>query len=295
MRQMDTETNDLLPGPAGTRLGVIIRVAFFIAAVLISALLLENLLGSIFGAVTGATIGIFATGLAANLAVMQIFDRRPLSDIGLTSGPGSGRNFGLGLLLGGGAAALLLLAPLIAGTGHLVQRQNPTFAWTSLGFYLVVLLFGAAGEEMVFRGYAFQLLVEKIGPFATILPIGIVFGFSHGMNPHVTDLALLNTTLWGVLLGYSYIRSHDLWLPIALHFGWNATLPLFGVTLSGLTIEVTRYEYKWDLGPLWSGGNYGPEAGLLTTIFVIAVFFALSRVPVVTHYAAIAISLNEPV
>jgi hypothetical protein len=68
---------------------------------------------------------------------------------------------------------------------------------------------------------------------------------------------------------------------------------MFGVNLSGLTIDVTRYFYKWDLLPLWSGGAYGPEGGLLTTIFVIALFFALMRAPVFPQRAAIAECLND--
>jgi hypothetical protein len=104
---------------------------------------------------------------------------------------------------------------------------------------------------------------------------------------------VLNTVLWGVLLGYAFLRSRDLWLPIGLHFGWNAILPLFGVNLSGLTIEVSRYVYRWDLLPLWSGGDYGPEGGLLTTIFATALFFALGKAPLAVQTAAIARVLND--
>jgi membrane protease YdiL (CAAX protease family) len=224
---------------------------------------------------------------------MRVFDRRPLSDIGLGGGRSTGHNFVLGVLFGGGAAALLLLAPLLAGTGHLVMRPTSTFAWSSLVFYLAALLFGASGEEMIFHGYAFQLLVEKMGPFATVLPVGVIFGIMHSFNPHATMLSVVNTALWGILLGYAFLRSHDLWLPIGLHYGWNAVLPLFGVNLSGITIEVTRYFYQWDLAPIWSGGSYGPEGGLLTTIFVIALFFALMRAPVRPQVAGIAQTLNE--
>jgi membrane protease YdiL (CAAX protease family) len=188
----------------------------------------------------------------------------------------------------------MLTAPLLAGTGHLVTRHASGFSWAGVVFYLVVFLFGAAGEEMIFRGYAFQLLVEKIGPFATVLPVGVIFGLAHASNPNASLLGVLNTVLWGILLGYAYLRSRDLWLPIGLHYGWNAVLPLFGVNLSGLTIEVTRYFYRWDLTPLWSGGTYGPEGGLLATIFGIALFFVLTRAPVRPQEAAIAKVLNEP-
>lgn len=280
------------PNPE-TRLGIVLRVAFFVGMVVAGLWVFSRVL-SLFGVVVAATIGLFASGLLANFLTMRIFDRRPLSDIGIRGGRASRTNLLMGILLGAAAAALMLSAPLLAGTGRLLLRPAGTFAWPSLIFYLAVMVFGAAGEEMIFRGYAFQLLVQKLGPFATVLPVGVVFGIVHNWNPYATSLGVLNTMLWGILLGYSFLRSRDLWLPIGLHYGWNAVLPLFGVNLSGLTIEITRYYYRWDLTPLWSGGNYGPEGGLVATIFVIALFFAVARAPIVPQSAYIAQILNEP-
>ncbi len=282
------------PQTKDTRLGTVIRVAFFIATVFVAVRLLTLALYTIFGVLVAGTVGLGATGLLANLLTMKIFDRRPFTDIGLQTGRPSALNFVSGVLFGGGAAALMLLAPLLAGTGHLALRENSSFAWPSLLFFLAALWFAAAGEEMIFRGYAFQLLIEKMGPYATVLPAGVIFGLTHMSNPHSSLLAVGNTILWGILLGYAFLRSHDLWLPLGLHFGWNAVLPLFGVNLSGLTIDVSRYVYRWDLLPLWSGGDYGPEGGLLTTIFVVGLFFALAKAPLRPQIAAIAQVLNEP-
>lgn len=278
-----------------TRLGTVLRVAFFVATVFVGLRLLVFLLFTVFGLVVAGTIGLFAAGLAANLLTLRIFDRRPLTDIGLKGGRISVLNFALGLLVGVGAAALMMLAPILAGSGHLVEQRNPVFSWPNLLFYLVTLAIAAAGEEMIFRGYAFQLLIDKIGPFATVLPVAVIFGLTHASNPRSTQIGVLNTVLWGIVLGFAFLRSRDLWLPIGLHFGWNAVLPLFGVNLSGLNIEVTRFQYRWDLLPLWSGGDYGPEGGLLATIFVIGVFFALLKIPVKAQHAAIAQNLNESV
>ncbi|HEY3453628.1 MAG TPA: type II CAAX endopeptidase family protein [Bryobacteraceae bacterium] len=293
------EPSPLVPLPPpkdtrDTRLGTVIRVAFFVALVYVSVKFITSALYFVFGVLVAGTLGLGATGLLANLLTMRIFDRRPFTDIGLQTGRPSALNFILGILFGGGAAALMLLAPLLAGTGHLVLRPNSTFAWPSLLFFLAALWFAAAGEEMIFRGYAFQLLIEKMGPYATVLPVGVIFGLTHMSNPYSSALAVFNTILWGILLGYAFLRSHDLWLPLGLHFGWNAVLPLFGVNLSGLTIEVSRYSYRWDLLPLWSGGDYGPEGGLLTTIFAVGLFFALAKAPIRTQTAAIARILNEP-
>lgn len=281
------------PTPSDTRIGIVLRLAFFVATVVIGLRLFPLLLYAVFGVLIAASIGLCATALLANLLTMRIFDRRPLMDIGLRLGAISGTNFLFGVLFGGGAAALMLLAPLLAGTGHLVAKQNSAFSWPSLVFYLAILWMAAAGEEMIFRGYAFQLLIEKIGPFATILPTAVVFGFAHASNPAASMLGIVNTILWGILLGYAFLRSHDLWLPIGLHYGWNAVLPLFGVNLSGLTIDVTRYNYRWDLLPIWSGGAYGPEGGLLATVFIVGLFFALRKAPIKPQHAAIARVLND--
>jgi uncharacterized protein len=283
------------PATAGsiTKVGVIIRVGFYAALAVMGVAIIPALLTPLFGVVVPATLGLFIVAILTNFFTLKIFDRRPLTDIGLGGGPGTGRNFAIGLLLGGGAAALMLFAPLLAGAAHFEVRPDGQFSWWSLLFYLVLLLFGAAAEEILFRGYAFQLLIQKLGPWATVLPMGVLFGFAHASNPHATTLGMVNTAMWGIYLGYAFLRSGDLWLPIGLHYGWNFVLPLFGVNLSGITIEVTRYSYRWDLGPVWSGGSYGPEGGILTTIFVVILIYAMHRVPVVRQRANIAELLND--
>ena len=45
-----------------------------------------------FGALVGGTVGLCVSGLLANLLTLQIFDRRPLADIGLQFSSAAGRN-----------------------------------------------------------------------------------------------------------------------------------------------------------------------------------------------------------
>jgi len=283
------------PSPFGdTTLGLLLRLGFYVFTVFLAIHYLMPLLYLLFGLQIAGTIGLAIAGLTANVLTLAIFDRRPLVDIGLRLVGASGKHFLFGIALGGGAAAALLIGPLLLQQGHLLLRPHSEFTWPTLIFYLITIFFAAAGEEMIFRGYAFQIMVEKMGPFAAVLPVGLIFGLVHTSNPHATLLGILNTILWGVLLGFAFLRSRDLWLPIGMHFGWNAVLPMFGVNLSGLTIEVTRYFYKWDLPSLWSGGAYGPEGGLLTTAAACLLFYALIRAPIRPQQAAIATSLNEP-
>jgi len=109
--------------------------------------------------------------------------------------------------------------------------------------------------------------------------MGLLFGALHKDNPGASWLSFANTALFGVLFGVALLRSHDLWVPVGLHFGWNATLPFLGVELSGLTIKVTGYQLIWTAGDLWSGGKYGPEAGLTATVVLAILFIAIWKIP----------------
>ena len=192
------------------------------------------------------------------------------------TGPGAGTERG-----GMGAAALVLAGPLAARAAHFVRSpESDSGSVGSFVFVTVLLLFGSAGEEMLFRGYGFQVLLRGLGDWPTILPVGVIFAALHAGNPHATWMGLANTAGFGILFGYAFVRSRDLWLPIGLHFGWNFTLPLFGANVSGLRMNETGYEMSWTAGALWSGGAYGPEASVLTSAVVVLLFLFVWKAPV---------------
>jgi membrane protease YdiL (CAAX protease family) len=241
---------------------------------------LDPLLRWLAGNLAGPTLAVLFSALFATWLALRIYEDIPVCDVGLWLNRMSARNLGLGLAGGAGAACVALVPPLIAGAAHIVSLQPPdaggmVFAFFSMGA-------GSAGEELFFRGYGFQILMANLGPWAAILPVGAVFGLMHSANPSASLLGLINTAGFGVLFGYAYLRSRDLWLPIGLHFGWNLTLPLFGADLSGITIfkEITGHQMVWRAGALWSGGNYGPEASVLTSVALVPLFVYLWKAPV---------------
>jgi hypothetical protein len=67
----------------------------------------------------------------------------------------------------------------------------------------------------------------------------------------------------GLLFAWAVIRTGRLWLAIGLHFGWNLFEGLvFGFPVSGLA-TVTLIQTTVDGPTLWTGGEFGPEAGLV--------------------------------
>ncbi len=229
-----------------------------------------------FGYVVQSALSVFAAAALANTLLMRIYENRPLMDAGLVWNRASVRNLLLGLAGGIGAALFTLAGPILEDVAKLQKVPNAHADWASILFVLIVLLFGGIGEEMLFRGYGFQVLMDALGPFATILPVSVLFGLAHARNLHVNALGLVNTGAWGVVLGYAFWRSGDLWLPIGLHVGWNWMLPLFGANLSGFTMNVTGYTMLWRTAPLWSGGEYGPEGGLITSMALVLLFLWLA-------------------
>jgi uncharacterized protein len=263
------------------KLGVILRVSLYVLigwlSLVLSAWLMYGIVGSRDTYFLVSALATFTAAALANAITVRVYERGRLADLGLGWAPTSTRDFLTGVIAAALAGMVILVGAIAAGAAHFQPTAAAENRVTSAVFVAVVLLFGAAGEEMLFHGYAFQLLIRKLGAFATILPAGIVFGLAHSNNPNATMLGIANTMLWGILLGYAYLRSGALWLPIGLHFGWNVTLPMFGVNLSGFTLSVTGYTLEWRVGPLLSGGAYGPEGSVLTTVIVIALFLAVQR------------------
>jgi hypothetical protein len=73
----------------------------------------------------------------------------------------------------------------------------------------------------------------------------------------------------GFDLAYGYIRTRQLWLPIGLHLGWNFFEgTVYGFQVSGME-GLPRLVLQHVAGPvIWTGGSFGPEAGLLMILAV---------------------------
>jgi uncharacterized protein len=222
---------------------------------------------------------LIAASLMGALA-MAIFESRSFSDLGLHWREGAGRNLLTGIAVGAGGAILLIAIPVVGGIAHFESAPGAAFSWSPALFTLALLFCGAAGEEIAFRGFPLQFLIRGYGAWISVAGIGILFGLLHGNNPGATPLALANTAGFGILFGVALLRTHDLWLPIGFHFGWNAALPFLGVELSGFTIQVVGYRLVWKAGNLWSGGTYGPEASLLASGVLLVLFAVIRKVPV---------------
>ncbi len=247
--------------------GLLLRAGLFVFAVWVGGVLIGTGLNALIGYFPAAALSVFLSAAIASAIVVRVYERGRLEDVGMGWTAASMRHLALGFAGGVCAVAIVLVPSLASGMAQVIKSPGAEDAFSPgrLLYVSALLLFGAAGEELMFRGYAFQLLLRSFGPWQVMLPFSVVFAAVHMNNPNATTLGLVNTGVWGLVLGFALWRSGDLWLPIGVHFGWNWALPMAGLGVSGFTMKLTGYEVRWKVSPLWSGGAYGPEGGLLTT------------------------------
>jgi membrane protease YdiL (CAAX protease family) len=136
----------------------------------------------------------------------------------------------------------------------------------------VVLLMISFSEEIVFRGYVLRNMMKSFNKWLALLISALLFTLVHASNPGVPWAGLLNTFIGGLLIGITYINTRSLWLPILFHFTWNFMQgPIVGFHVSGISFNsLLILETKGN--SLVSGGDYGLEASLVGSFFLLAAF-----------------------
>ena len=221
--------------------------------------------------------------LLAGWIVLSRVDGRPIGALGFALHRKTLSEAIGGVAIGGlliAAAILLLLSTGAAAFSSDAGTLSGYFVF--LGWTLLFFALAAAWEEAIFRGYPFQVLVEWIGPWPATVLASFIFSYLHGQNPNVTSLALVNIFLAGILLSVAYLKTRSLWFVTGVHLGWNWTMAsVFDLPVSGLGFDTPLYTGEPTGHQWWTGGAFGPEAGLAGTIVLligVAIFLLSKRI-----------------
>lgn len=273
---------------AGWRIAA--QVIGWFVLLLVGQLLVSSLFSSITGGLSTAgpitrQIAAFVLQLMMPVAVFvtvwlagRHLDRRHFADFGLHFNDKWWGDLGFGLFLGALLMTLIFLVERALGwvdvTGYFVARQGGLSFFPGLILPLITYIGVGISEELWNRGYILTNLAEgfqgkRFGPTAAIglaaVLQGIFFALLHANNPHADWVSTLGIALISLLFGLSYILTGELALPIGLHITWNFFQGnVFGFPVSGTGFSVGTFIATEQSGPaLWTGGPFGPEAGLM--------------------------------
>lgn len=262
--------------------------------------------------VPGNRVALSGLTLAATLAstwfAARYLDRRPLCALGLQMDSAWWLDLAFGLGLGAALMTLVFVAEYALGWVTVLR----TFSVEPLGMpFSVAILAPAAvfvvvgiSEEILSRGYQTRNMAEGLNfggrhPVAALVAAwavsSLLFGMLHVFNPNSTWISTLNLMLAGMFLGLGLILTGRLGLPIGLHITWNFFQGnVFGFPVSGNDFTSATFLAIRQGGPqLWTGGAFGPEAGLIgiaaillgSLLIVLWVRLRYGRVALAASYA----------
>jgi len=273
-----------------------LRVLLFIVAIIIVSLLLTvpaillftsikpediqaDFLHSIISLASKDTLWIvaiieFASSLISVFIFRKFIDRRSFASLGFSQS-GQFNNI----------LAAFFLAPALIGAGSLILYLTKHLEWDDFSFSgndffieVGILALIAISEELVFRGYILNNLMQSFNKWIALIISALLFTLFHIANPAVGAIPLISLFLAGMLFGMNYVYTKNLWFSIALHFSWNLFQgPLSGYKISGVDFSsLLQIELKGDSSI--TGGDFGFEGSFIATalLFItIAVLYLL--------------------
>lgn len=140
---------------------------------------------------------------------------------------------------------------------------------TPLGFLanvIIIALIPAIGEELVFRGLLQRQLLRWLrNPWAAIILAGAIFSFIH-----LQFEGFLSRWALGIVLGWLYWRSGNIWVSIVAHFFNNAFM-VAGVYFVGGEFFDVENEADVEV-PIWA-------ACISLFLMAVIVRFFIQKVP----------------
>lgn len=209
----------------------------------------------------GGTVLIFLISFLSVWVFRKVFDRKTVDSLGFQwKGFANERSIGFvtGLL------AITVIASIL-WIMQLLQWFTATINWDDILLVTFILILVSFSEELVFRGYILNNLMQSMPKMPALLVSAMLFAGFHTLNPGMSLIGFLNIFIAGVLMGINYIFSRNLWFSIFFHFSWNFFQgPVLGFEVSGLDLPV-MLEQNLRGSTLLTGGAFGLEASWLAT------------------------------
>jgi membrane protease YdiL (CAAX protease family) len=207
----------------------LLKIILFVAIGLTVYEVLPPLLWSMLpdlGPFRGAAKGSMATVIILSILSWYFLksDKKTFATIGLEA-----RGKRLLQLIAGVAAGVLMNALISFSLSLFFDFQwqlNKDYNISIILFGLVLNIWSASAEELIYRGYAFEKSVDIYGSGKSMAGFIFLFAFIHIFawgawgDPGKMLSVLVTTGLGGLLFSLAFLRTRSLALPIGLHTGF---------------------------------------------------------------------------
>jgi uncharacterized protein len=211
--------------------------------------------------------------LIPSFLLWKFLDKRPISELGFRlnnclSDTSKGLLFGV-VWLGICIISLFIFADVKTNI-HL------SLSVSTLVLYFFFLAFNAAMQELLVRGYIFQIIKNEYGQYVALIVSSLLFLGLHPGAIGAGFMASFNVFSAGIIFGLALMLSNNLWLPIGIHAAWNYLCSvIFGVSKIGIYpsmewLSVTGSKFI-------TGGVKSIEIGFIVTIanVLLMTYFAI--------------------
>lgn len=217
-------------------------------------------------------LNLFTTAITTGCAFIycRAIEGRSFASMGLGK-KGVFKKYGRGYLVGiVMIAAAVGLSALFGGTRF--TGFNSSVSWLYIALFFVGFLIQGMSEEVMMRGYFMVSCANKVSVALAVGISSIAFSALHLANKGITPLAFVNLALFGAFAAVYMLRTDDLWGVCALHASWNFFQGhFFGISVSGGAVGSSVFGTAFNQGKeLISGGSFGIEGGVCTTIVLLA-------------------------
>ena len=251
-------------------IGVLVLLVAFIEWLRSSILDKTNLSNDVKALIVAVAEAFIAT--TAYIFLFRGYDKRRIHELSAATFT---NNAVIGFLTGILLQSLFILIIYLAGT-FLVDNVNPVSVLISPFAFALTAGFVA---EIIMIGIVFRLLEQQTGTVVALLIFIVLFAVLHINAKGATFVSVGATAMQaGFMLPAAYVFSHNLWLPVFLHFGWDFAEPgIFGGINPSTSITQGLLTSKIAGNSLLTGGETGPQDSLssLLLCLVLGLIFLL--------------------
>lgn len=188
------------------------------------------------------------------------------------------RSYGVGVFLGIGLIILISLILWTFGFAE-ISKNNMVFDKKIFIFYIIGWMIQGFEEEFLLRSILMNQLGSRSKISLAIVGNSLIFSILHLSNSGFTILAFVNLSLIGIIFSLIFYMTDSIYISAGAHSFWNMAMAnIFGIVVSGdVASPATILNTRLKGNSLVSGGSFGIEASIVTSLVFIIVLLILIR------------------